>query len=214
MGNTKSNSIADVLFSGVQQRVLGLLFGQPDRSFYTNELAKLGKTGRGSLQRELERLTASGLVEMRLVGHQKHYQANKNSIIFQELRSISLKTFGLAEVLRDALSTHQSAIKFAFIFGSIAKGTDSSGSDIDIMVIADDLGYSELFEDLTKAETLLGRKVSPTLYSTNDFLKKKREDNHFISRVFDQPKIVLLGAEHDIEPAKPAQPVEDRQAQG
>jgi len=213
MGNKKSNSIADVLFSGVQKRVLGLLFGQPDKSFYANELARLGKTGRGALQLELERLTASGLVEMQLIGRQKHYQANKNSILFHEIRSITLKTFGLADVLREALSPHRQSIRFAFIFGSIAKGTDTASSDIDVMVIAENIGYSELFEDLTKAEATLGRKVSPTLYTTLDFLNKKINDNHFVSRVLDQPKIVLLGDEHDIESGKPAQSIEDRQTQ-
>lgn len=214
MGNQKLVSIANVLFSGVQQRVIGLLFGQPDRSFYSNELARLGKTGRGSLQRELERLTASGLVEMKIIGHQKHYNANKNSVIYHEVRSITLKTFGLTDVVREALSGHLDAIRYAFIFGSVAKGTDTSSSDIDIMVIAEGLGYSELFEDLAKAEATLGRKVSPTLYSPADFLAKKRKDNHFVNRVLDQPRIILWGDEHDIESGKSSEPVEDRPAQG
>lgn len=204
MRKKKQNLIADVLFSGVQQRLFALLFVNPDRSYYTNELARLAKTGRGSLQRELERLIASGLVEVHKSGHQKHYKANKNSVIFHELRSVSIKLLGYVKVIRDALARYNSSIKFAFIFGSIAKGTDTASSDIDVMVIADGLGYSELFEVLTKAENLLGRKVSPTVYSTNDFLLKKRENNHFVSRVLDQPKIVILGAEHAIDSGTPA----------
>src|SRR5215212_7057788 len=112
-------SISDVLFTGVQQRVIGLLFGQPDRSFYGNEIARLGQTGRGSLQRELERMTSTGLITMTVIGRQKHYQANKASPIFEELRSITLKTFGLADVLRDALLAHADSISYACIFGSI-----------------------------------------------------------------------------------------------
>ena len=104
MGNKDSVSLSDVLFSGGQQRVLGLLFGQPDRSFYANEIAKLALTGRGALQRELERMTSSGLITMTPIGRQKHYQANRKSPIFTELRGIVLKTFGLADVLRAALS--------------------------------------------------------------------------------------------------------------
>ena len=210
----KSASISDVLFSGVQQRVLGLLFGQPDRSFYANELARLGMTGRGALQRELERMTSSGLITVTSIGRQKHFQANRNSPIFEELRGIVLKTFGLSDVLRLALLDYASSVLCAFIYGSVAKGTDTAASDIDIMVIADGLSYSHLFEALTKAEETLGRKVNPTLYSSDEFKKKLRSDNHFVTRVLNQPKIVLLGDENAIPTVKPAESAEDRQAQG
>jgi len=189
--------------------VLGHLFGQPDRSFYANQISKLAATGRGALQRELERMTASGLIVMTVIGRQKHYQANKNSHIFQELRSIVLKTFGLSDVLRLALSAYADAIRYAFIYGSVAKGTDTATSDIDVMVIAEGLTYSHLFEVLTKTEETLGRKVSPTLYSPEDFLKKMESDNHFVTRVINQPKIVLLGHEHDIQSGKTSKPAEN-----
>lgn len=213
MGNYKSVSISDVLFSGGQQRVLGLLFGQPDRSFYTNEIQKLGMTGRGALERELKRLTASGLITMTVIGRQKHYQANRNSPIYQELRGITLKTFGLSDVLRLALSKYADAIRFAFVYGSVAKGTDTATSDIDVMVVAEGLSYSDLFELLTKVEETLGRKVNPTLYSPEDFLKKIEGDNHFVTRVLNQPRIALLGNEDDIRSGKSAKPAEDRQTQ-
>jgi predicted nucleotidyltransferase len=192
MGNKYSVSISDVLFSGGQQRVLGLLFGQPDRSFYANEIAKLALTGRGALQRELERMTSSGLITMTPIGRQKHYQANRNSPIFTELRGIVLKTFGLADVLRAALSEFADLVRCAFIYGSVAKGTDTAASDIDVMVIAEGLSYSHLFEVLAKAEEVLGRKVNPTLYAAEDFSKKLRSDNHFLTRVIKQPKIMLM----------------------
>lgn len=213
MGNQKTVSISDVLFSGVQQKVLGLLFGQPDRSFYANEIAKLGMTGRGALQRELERMTSSGLITVTTIGRQKHFQANRNSPIFNELRTIVLKTFGLADVLRLALAEHSNSIFCAFIYGSVAKGTDTASSDIDVMVIAEGLSYSLLFEALTKAEETLGRKVNPTLYSPGEFTKKLTNDNHFVTRVVNQPKIVLIGDENAIPSGKPAEPAEDRQAQ-
>lgn len=214
MGNDKPVSISDVLFSGVQQRVLGLLFGQPDRSFYANEIEKLGMTGRGALERELKRMTATGLITMTVIGRQKHYQANRNSPIYHELRGITLKTFGLSDVLRLALSKYADAIRFAFIYGSVAKGVDTATSDIDVMVVAEGLSYSDLFEALTKAEETLGRKVNPTLYSPRDFLKKIEGDNHFVTRVLNQPRIALLGIEDDIRSGKSATPAEDRQAQG
>lgn len=213
MGNKETVSISDVLFSGVQQKVLGLLFGQPDRSFYANEIARLGMTGRGALQRELERMTSSGLITVTTIGRQKHFQANRSSPIYNELRTIVLKTFGLADVLRLALAEHSNCIACAFIYGSVAKGTDTASSDIDVMVIAEGLSYSLLFEALTKAEETLGRKLNPTLYSPDEFTKKLTNDNHFVIRVLNQPKIVLIGDENAIPTGKPAEPAEDRQTQ-
>ena len=213
MGNDKIISISDALFSGVQQRVLGLLFGQPDRSFYANEIAKLGMTGRGALERELKRMTTSGLVTMTVIGRQKHYQANRNSPIFQELRGIVLKTFGLSDVLRAALAKYADAIRFAFVYGSVAKSTDTGTSDIAVMGVAEGLSYSELFEALTKAEETLGRKVSPTLYPPEDFIKKMQDDNHFVTRILNQPRIVLLGNENAIGSGTTPEPAENRQAQ-
>ncbi len=214
MGNEKSTSISSALFSGVQQRVLGLLFGQSERSFYANEIEKLRKTGRGSLQRELARLTQSGLIAMTTIGRQKHYQANKASPVFQEIRSIVRKTFGLADVLREAVTVHAARIRFAFIFGSVAKGTDTASSDIDVLVVADDLGYSELYEALANAEQSLGRKVSPTLYSTEAFAKKITNDNSFVTRVLDQNKIFLIGSENDVPLGRPIDPIMDEQSVG
>jgi len=213
MGNKVPASISDVLFSGVQQRVLGLLFGQPDRSFYANEIARMGMTGRGALQRELERMTSSGLITMTPIGRQKHYQANRNSPVFQEVRSIALKTFGLADVLRAALAPSSDTIRAAFIYGSVAKGTDSASSDIDVMVVADGMTYSGVFEIFEAAEEMLGRKVNPTLYSPEEFSKKLRGDNHFVTRVINQPKIMLIGDENDLHARNAAESGEDRQAQ-
>ena len=194
--------------------MLGLLFGQPERSFYANELERLGMTGRGALERELKRMTASGLVTMAVIGRQKHYQANRNSPIFHELRGITLKTFGMSDVLRAALSKYADAIRFAFIYGSVAKGMDTATSDIDVMVVAEGLSYSQLFEALTKVEETLGRKVSPTLYSSDDLRKKMEADNHFVARVLNQPKIVLLGNEDVIRSGTAPESAENRQAQG
>lgn len=210
MGTSPSISIADALFSGVQKRVLALLFGQPERSYYANELEKLAKTGRGSLQRELQRLTASGLITVTAIGRQKHYQANKSSPIFGELRSITIKTFGLADVLRKALTPQAHAIRVAFIFGSVAKNTDTATSDIDLLVVADGMGYTQLFEVLSEAEQATGRKISPTLYSPAELQRKLATDNHFVTRILNQPKIFLIGNDDDLRPAEPRKPGEDR----
>ena len=142
---TPSPGLADALFAKVQQRVLGVLFGNPLRSFYANEVIGLARSGTGAVQRELARLEASGLVTVTRVGKQKHYQANAASPVFEELRALVLKTFGLADVLRAALAPASRSIRAAFVYGSIAKGQDTAASDIDLMVISDRLTYADLF---------------------------------------------------------------------
>src|ERR1044071_7666607 len=155
-------SLADALFTKTQQRVLGVLFGQPERSFYASELIRDAGTGSGAAQRELARLEGSGLIVGRRIGHQKHYQAKSSSPLFSELRNIVLKTVGLAEPLRDALKPLSSAIKAAFVYGSVAKATDQSASDIDLMIISNSLTYGEVFGALERLTRTVGRKINPT----------------------------------------------------
>lgn len=194
-------SVADALFSGLQQRLLAVLFGQPDRSFYGNELLRLTGTGRGALQRELEKLVSADLVTVTPVGNQKHYQANAAAPIFAELRGIVMKTLGLADVLRTALNAVADRIELAFVFGSVAKGTDTATSDIDLMVVTETLTYADLFEGLAAAEQVLGRKVNPTLYTSDALAEKIRTENNFVLRVLSQPKIFLIGTE-DVLPIR------------
>ena len=214
MGTKLNHSIGNALFSGVLRRIIGLLFGNPDRQFFVNEIARLALTGRGALQRELTKLTASGLVTMAESGRQKYYQANKNSPIFHELSAIVAKTFGLADVLRDALAGVAPDIRYAFIYGSVAKEGDTAGSDIDLMVISQALTYSSLFEVLAKTEAGLGRKISPTLYTPAEFNKRIAEANHFVTRVLEQPRIDLIGGIDDVVPGSPEEPRENGHAQG
>lgn len=194
----QSTSLSDALFSKVQARVLGLLFGNPDRSFYANELFRLAGSGTGAGVRELGKLSAAGLITVNKVGNQKHYQANRDVPIFEELRGIVLKTFGMADVLRQGLLPIADKTSVAFIYGSIAKGTDTSKSDIDVMVIGSDIAYPEVYAALMPAEAQLGRKVSPTIYSKDDVAKKLNEGNSFLTRIMAQPKIFLIGSEHDL----------------
>ena len=191
-------SLGDVLFSGVQQRVLRVLFGMPDKSFYRNELMRLAGSGKGALQRELDRLEESGLVTVRPVGNQKHYQANRDAPIFEELRGIVVKTFGVADVLRKALLPLEKEITAAFLFGSIAKKSDTSASDIDVFVVSDKLGYQDLIKALLPAEAALGRKINPTIHSKAELARKRKARASFVVRVLEQPKIFLIGSERDL----------------
>lgn len=191
-------SLADALFTKTQQRVLGLLFGQPHRSFFTSEIIRLTKAGSGATQRELAKLDGAGLVEVIQVGNQLNYSANRSSPIFEELSGIIGKTVGLAEPLRQALSPFTSKIRFAFVFGSIAKGTDRAKSDIDLMIVSDQLTYSELFAATERLSGKLGRDVNPTVYTTKEFKKRRGDGNPFVDRVMRSPKIWIVGGENDL----------------
>ena len=192
------SGIADALFSKVQQRVLAVLFGNPGRSFYANEVIALAGSGTGAVQRELARLEAAGLVTVTRVGNQKHYQANAAAPVFEELRGMVLKTSGLADVLRGALAPLAARIGAAFVYGSVAKKQDTANSDIDLMVVSDSLSYADLFTVLEEATSRLGRPVNPTVYSRQEFDKRVRADNAFIKRVLAQPKLWVIGEEHDL----------------
>ncbi len=194
----KAYSLGDVLFSKTQRQVLGLLFGRPDKSFYANEIVRLAGVGTGTVQRELEKFAAVGLLTVEQIGNQKHYRANDQSPIFEELKGIVQKTFGLADVLRDALSDCLDNIKVAFVYGSIAKGTDKSRSDIDLLIISNQASYPDLLDKLADIEFKVGRHVSPSIYSVVDFMNKLDADNSFLKRVIQQPKIFVIGTEDDI----------------
>jgi len=193
-----SIGLADALFSKVQQRVLGLLFVNADRSFYTNEIVRFVGCGIGAVQRELETLAQSELVTIKKIGNQKHYQANPDTPIFAELRGILLKTVGLADILRLALLPLSDKIQTAFIYGSIAKGNDTAKSDIDVLIVGTELAYADVYEALSAHETDLGRPVNPSIYSTQELQRKLAEENAFVSRVLEQPKIFLIGSENDL----------------
>ncbi len=189
----KSANLAGVLFSGTQQRVLGLLFGQPERSFFATELIGLAKAGSGAVQRELQRLAESGLVTVKRVGNQKHYQANRAAPIFEELRGIAVKTLGPAEALRAALAPLADRVRAAWVYGSIAKGTDRAQSDIDVLIVADGLTLEDVYAALRPAESRLGRQVSPTLYTSKEFARRRATKNPFLTKVLAGGRILLIG---------------------
>ncbi len=188
--------VADALFTKVQQRVLGVLFGNPGRSFFANEVIALAGTGTGAVQRELTRLAASGLVTVKRVGNQKHYQADAASPVFDELRGLVVKTSGIADVLRAALAPLTDRISAAFVYGSVAKKKDTTASDIDLMVLSDSLTYGDVFAVLEKGAARLGRRVNPTVYSRQEIARRIKQGNSFVTRVLAQPKIWLIGNEH------------------
>ena len=190
--------LSAALFARVQQRVLALIFGNPDRSFYTSEIIRNVRSGTGAVERELSRLQSSGLVSVERIGNQKHYRANRQAPIFEELYSLVLKTVGLAEPLKDSLAPFAGKIETAFVYGSVAKGRDTARSDIDLMVIGKDLSYPDLYAGLQKAENVLHRKVNPNFLSPKEWRRKLTEKNSFVARISAQPKIFIFGSEGDL----------------
>lgn len=197
----KTTTIADSLFTKTQQKVLGLLFRKPDQTFYLNEIVRLAGMGKGTIRRELEKMTQAGLLTIKRIGNQNHYQANASSPVYSELISITRKTFGISDIIEQALHPVKSSIQFAFIYGSIAKGTDTAKSDIDLMIVGEDLGYSEMMNLLIPVEAELQRPINPSIYSLQDFNKKIEDKNHFIIRVLEQEKMNLIGDANAIREA-------------
>lgn len=192
------SALADALFTQTQQRVLGLIFGQPDKSFSVSEVIALAAGGSGAVQRELQRLADSALVTVKQIGNQKRYQANADAPIHAELVGILQKTTGLASPLREALAPLADEIAAAFVYGSIAKRSDTAASDVDVMIVSDTLSYAEVFGAVETAANRLRRAVNPTVYTRAELAKRIRSGNAFVSRMLAQPKIWLIGDEREL----------------
>ncbi|WP_051230692.1 nucleotidyltransferase domain-containing protein [Haliea salexigens] len=191
--DSSQSAIGNALFTKTQQRVLGLLYGRPERSFYLNELVRLADMGKGTIRRELDKLCSVGLVTETRQGNQNHYQANPANPVYSELKGIIDKTFGVVGALAAALEQSLSDITFAFVYGSVAKGEESADSDIDLMLVSDSLGYSDVMSLLLQAEQHLGRKINPTLYSAKEFDQRITGRQNFLTRVLMQSTLWLHG---------------------
>ena len=185
------------LFGKTRQAVLALLYGRANSSFYTKQILDAVKTGRGTVQRELKNLTAAGIITREVEGRQVYYQANDRCPIFNELKSIVRKTFGVADIIRQSLATVADKIQVAFIFGSIASGNEDITSDIDIMVVGA-ISFGEVVSLLSSAEEKLGREVNTVVYPVSEFKRKVRDDHHFVKTVLEGEKIFLIGDEGEL----------------
>ena len=190
----KPYSLASALFTSTKQEVLALLFGQSNRSFFFSEIVKHTKKGSGGVQKELDKLTQSGLVRSWKIANQKHYQADENSILFDELKSIVLKTVGLRIPLTDALEKIKSQIHLAFVYGSVADNSDRSESDIDLFLVTDTLELEKIYRVLQPVEAKLGRTINPTVFNRAEFDKKRNAKNGFLPKVLSRPKIEIIGS--------------------
>ena len=190
-------SIASALFSDSLSRLLRWLFGQPDRGFHLSELRRLTGLGSASLQRELNRLTEAGLVQSERIGNLRRFQADPNSPVFGELVVLTRKTLGAEPLLREALQPLLPGLQGAWIYGSVAKQTDTAQSDIDVMLVGKRLSLANVLELLLPVEAQLGRKINPTCYTPAEFARRRAEPDSFVNRVLAQPVLPLIGALHE-----------------
>ena len=190
-------TIAASLFTDSQSRLYVWLFGQPERAYHLNELRRLTGLGSASLQRELNRLTTAGLVNAQAVGNQRRFQANPQSPVYAELLALTRKTLGVVPVLRNALQPLLLNLKSAWVYGSVAKQTDTAHSDIDVMLVGNDLLLGQVLAILEPAEAQLGRKINPSCYSPQEFDRRRAEPDSFVNRVLSQPLLPLIGDIHE-----------------
>ncbi|WP_296443481.1 nucleotidyltransferase domain-containing protein [Rhodoferax sp. UBA5149] len=193
-------SLASSIFSDSQSRVYLWLFGQPERSYHLSELRRLTGLGSASLQRELNRLVESKLVNSERLGSLRCFRANPQSPVFNELVALTSKTLGMVPMLQDALMPLTPKLQSAWVYGSVAKQTDTAQSDIDVMLVGRDLLLGDVLERLVPIEAQLGRKINPNFYTPEEFYRRRDEPDSFVNRVLSQPVIALIGDAH--EPAR------------
>jgi predicted nucleotidyltransferase len=188
-----SSAVAAALFTPVQQRVLGLLFGQPDRRFQSAELIRLAGSGTGAVHRQLQRLVEAGLVDVTRDGNQKYYAAQKTASVYPELHGLIVKTVGVVDPVRAALADIADRIDLAFIFGSVAKGRENGASDIDLLVVTDALAYADIYAALETAEQSLGRTINPTVFTRAEWKRKRTRSDSFAARITAQQRLFVIG---------------------
>lgn len=193
---TTSNrtGLSDALFSVTRQKVLRLFFTRPEQDFSIKELIEQAQAGSGAVQREVARLVDSGLVQVNSQGRQKRYKANPDSPVYPELSSLVTKLLGPEKQVEEALKPISDRIDLALIYGSVAKRTDHSGSDIDLMLVSDTLTLEEVFEALGAAEKALARTINPTLYKREEFEKRRANNSPFLMKVLKGQYILLKGS--------------------
>jgi len=191
------HSLSETLFSEYRRRVLGLLLLRPESAYHVREIARLTSTTPGTLHKELSRLADAGILTRTRQGNQVVYQADRACPVYEELASIMRKTSGLADVLVQALQPCSERIDVAFVFGSVARAQETTGSDIDVMVIGT-VGFADVVRQLYEAQTTLGREINPKILSPTEWRNGVLKQEPFLVDVQAKPKIFLIGAEHDL----------------
>jgi len=198
MSTPKPNS-SDLssLFGKTRRAILALLFSHPDESFYMRQILRLAGIAPGAGQRELKWLSGVGIIQRTVSGNQVYYQANSECPIFQELKSMVIKTVGIGDVLRSILAPLAERIQIALLFGSFAEGRANKDSDIDLIVVGS-VTFAEVAEKLTPAQKFLRREINPTVFSPSEFQNKLKKGHHFLLSVLKSNFYYLLGDEIEL----------------
>jgi uncharacterized protein len=197
MGRSGEFELSSALFGRTRRAVLGLLFTHADDAFYLRELARRVGAGLGAVDREVSRLAGAGILTRTVRGHQVYYQANPRCPVFAEIKSLMVKTSGLAEVLQAALAPIGRRIRVAFVHGSFAREDQHRASDVDVVIIGDPT-FAEVAAALHPVQETLDREINPTVYSVEDFQLRLAAENHFLTTVMRQKKIFLIGGKREL----------------
>jgi DNA-binding transcriptional ArsR family regulator len=191
------SALAAALFGKTRLAILSLLYTHVDEAFYLRQIVRASGASLGAVPRELKILTDAGIITREVKGQQVYFQANRKCPIFMELKNIIIKTAGVADVLRFALKAISGRIRVAFIYGSFARGDETSSSDLDVMIIGD-VKSREVISALRPFYETLGREINPTVYPPEEFRAKYSAGNHFIKNVILNPKVFIIGNDREI----------------
>ena len=189
--------LSETLFGKTRRGVLAILYGHIDEAFYLRQLARVSGGGMGAVQREVKVLAASGIIVRTGKGRQTYYQANPNCPIFDELKNIIMKTAGISDLAKVALTPLAERIQIAFVYGSLSRGDENSRSDVDIMIVGD-VTFAEVVESLSPVQQKINREINPTVYPGKEFQNKLAAGHHFIKSVYEGEKLFLIGDRHDL----------------
>jgi DNA-binding transcriptional ArsR family regulator len=195
--NMRINSTLAAIVSPTRQGILTALFLRPDKAWYLSELAGSLGTRPSSLQREIDALVGVGILERRVDGRRSYIKANVNSPIFPEIRGLIEKTSGIVPMLREAIAGTE-GVQAGFVYGSVARGEEGAGSDVDVMLIGD-VSTMDVNSALRGVEGAVGRQINPTVFSKKDFVENITKKNHFLLTVMKGKKIMLVGTEDELE---------------
>jgi predicted nucleotidyltransferase len=194
------NGLSELLFPAhTRRKALSILLLHPERRLHVREIARLAGSPAGTMVKELDRLHRAGLLLKTRVGNQVHFAANQDSPVFTELAALLKKTVGLADVLVDALSPLRSRIAFAFVFGSVARGTENERSDVDVIIVGD-VDFQSVIHALYPAQNELQREINPKVFAPEEWRERARAGSSFIADILSRPKIFLIGTEDDLHP--------------
>jgi len=198
MGTAENQNRPFVLFGKARQAVLSLFFMNPDDVYYLRQISRITGIGMGALQRELKLLVEGGIVSRVVRGRQVLYNANKTCAIFDELKSIVIKTVGVGDILKAALTPLVDLINIGLIYGSFAAGKEKRESDIDVLIVGD-ISFEKVVSVFDEAQKITGREINPVVYPVGEFRSKLVNDHHFLTAVVEEPVIFLIGDKGELE---------------